>query len=59
MKYSGACLFTWPSCFSCTSATLTAECEAATCRSNGVPHEGGVRDVKSIKYCFNSSKAFC
>jgi hypothetical protein len=24
-KYTGACLLTWPSCFSCTSAALTAE----------------------------------
>jgi hypothetical protein len=51
--------FTWPSCFSCTSAALTATWEAATYRSNGAPDEGGVRVVKSIKYCFSSSKAFC
>ena len=58
-KYIGACLFIWPSCFSCTSAALTAAWEAATYRSNGVPDEGGVRVVKSIKFCFSSSKAFC
>jgi hypothetical protein len=58
MKYTDACLFTWPSYFSCTSAALTAEWEAATYRSNEVPVEGGVRVVKSIRYCFNSSKAF-
>jgi hypothetical protein len=42
MKYTGACFFTWPSCFSCTSATLTTAWEAATYRSNGVPYEGGL-----------------
>jgi hypothetical protein len=29
--------FTWPSCFSCTSATLTAAWEATTYRSSRVP----------------------
>jgi hypothetical protein len=59
MKYTGACFFIWPSCFSYTSAALTTAWEAATYRSNGVPDEGGVRVVRSIKYCFSSSKAFC
>jgi hypothetical protein len=58
MKYTGACFLTWPSSFSYTSAALTAECEAATYNSNGAPGAGGVNVVKSIKYCFNSSKAF-
>jgi hypothetical protein len=48
-KYTGACPFTWPSCFSYTSVALTAEWEAATYRSNGVPDEGGDRVVKSIR----------
>jgi hypothetical protein len=50
MKYTGACFLTWPSSFSCTSAALTVECEAATYKSNGAPGEGGVNVVKSIKY---------
>jgi hypothetical protein len=54
-KYTSACLFTWSSCLSCTSV---APGEAATYRSSGVPDESGVRVVKSIRYCFNSSKAF-
>jgi hypothetical protein len=58
MKYTGACFLIWPSSFSCTRAALTAECEAATYKSNGAPSEGGVSVVRSIKYCFNSSKAF-
>jgi hypothetical protein len=39
---------TWPSSFSYTSAALTAECEAATYKSNGAPGKGGVNVVKSI-----------
>jgi hypothetical protein len=57
-KYTGACFLTWPSSFSCTSAALTAECEAATYKSNGAPGEGGFNVIKLIKYCFNSLKAF-
>jgi hypothetical protein len=59
MKYTGTCFFAWPSCFSCTSAALTAVWEVATYNSNGVSDEGGVKVVNSIKYCFSSSKAFC
>jgi hypothetical protein len=58
-KYTGACFLTWPSSFSYTSAALTSECEAAIYKSNGAPGEGGDNVVRSIKYCFNSSKAFC
>jgi hypothetical protein len=58
-KYTGACFFIWPYCFSSTSAALTTAWEATTYISSGVPYEGGVRVVKSIKYCFSSSKAFC
>ena len=58
-KYTGACFLICPSSFSCTSATLTAECEAATYNSNGAPGTGGVNVVRSIKYCFSSLKAFC
>jgi hypothetical protein len=56
MKYTGACFLIWPSSFYCTSAVLIAECEATT--YNEAPGEGGVSVVRSIKYCFNSSKAF-
>jgi hypothetical protein len=58
MKYTGACFFIWPSCFSCTSAALNAAWEATTYRSNGVLDDGGVRVVNSIKYCFSSLKTF-
>jgi hypothetical protein len=59
MKYTGTCFLARPSCFSCTSAALTVVWEAATYRSKGVPDEGGVKVVSSIRYCFSSSKAFC
>jgi hypothetical protein len=48
-----------PSSFSWTSAALTAECEAATYNNRGAPGAGGVNVVRSIKYYFSSSKAFC
>jgi hypothetical protein len=40
-------------------AALTAAWEVAIYSSNGVPDEGGVKVVNSIKYCISSSKAFC
>jgi hypothetical protein len=48
----------WPSSFSCTRATLTIECEAATYKSNGASGEGGVSVVRSISIASILRKLF-